>query len=59
MSTNRRLVLGALALLLAPLLPPPAAAQDQTVTVEVLPDGPGEYEFTCGMNMYRGKLIAQ
>jgi len=33
--------------------------QDQTVTVEVLPAGPGEYEFTCGMNMYRGKLIAQ
>jgi plastocyanin domain-containing protein len=33
--------------------------QDQTVTVEVVPDKPGEYEFTCGMNMYRGKLIAE
>jgi plastocyanin domain-containing protein len=33
--------------------------QDQTVSVEVLPDKPGEYEFTCGMNMYRGKLIAE
>jgi plastocyanin domain-containing protein len=33
--------------------------QDQTVAVEVLPDKPGEYEFTCGMNMYRGKLIAE
>jgi molybdate transport system substrate-binding protein len=33
LSTNRRLVLGALTLLLALLLPPPAAAQDQTVTV--------------------------
>jgi plastocyanin domain-containing protein len=33
--------------------------QDRTVSVEVLPDKPGEYEFTCGMNMYRGKLIAE
>lgn len=33
--------------------------QDQTVPVEVTPEEPGEYEFTCGMNMYRGKLIAQ
>jgi plastocyanin domain-containing protein len=33
--------------------------QDETVTVEVLPAEPGEYEFTCGMNMYRGKLIAE
>lgn len=33
--------------------------QDQTVSVEVTPDKPGEYEFTCGMNMYKGKLIAQ
>lgn len=32
--------------------------QDQTVAIEVLPDKPGEYEFTCGMNMYKGKLIA-
>jgi plastocyanin domain-containing protein len=33
--------------------------QNQTVPVEVTPDKPGEYEFTCGMNMYRGKLIAR
>ena len=33
--------------------------ENQTVTVEVTPEKPGEYEFTCGMNMYRGKLIAQ
>ncbi|HEX8473070.1 MAG TPA: cupredoxin domain-containing protein [Pyrinomonadaceae bacterium] len=33
--------------------------QDQSVAVEILPDKPGEYEFTCGMNMYRGKLIAE
>jgi plastocyanin domain-containing protein len=33
--------------------------QDETVTVEVMPAEPGEYEFTCGMNMYRGKLIAE
>lgn len=33
--------------------------ENQTVTVEVTPEQPGEYEFTCGMNMYRGKLIVQ
>jgi len=33
--------------------------QDKTVSVEVLPDKPGEYQFTCGMNMYHGKLIAE
>jgi plastocyanin domain-containing protein len=33
--------------------------ENQTVSVEVLPEKPGEYEFTCGMNMYRGKLIAE
>ena len=33
--------------------------ENQTVTVEVTPERPGEYEFTCGMNMYRGKLIVQ
>jgi plastocyanin domain-containing protein len=32
--------------------------QDRTVPIEVTPE-PGEYEFTCGMNMYRGKLIVQ
>ena len=33
--------------------------QDRTVTIEVRPGGPGEYAFTCGMNMYRGKLIVE
>ena len=33
--------------------------ENQTVTVEVTPERPGEYEFTCGMNMYRGKLVAR
>jgi plastocyanin domain-containing protein len=33
--------------------------QDQTVAVEIVPGEPGEYEFTCGMNMMRGKLIAR
>ena len=33
--------------------------QGKTVPVEVLPEKPGEYEFTCGMNMYRGKLIVE
>jgi plastocyanin domain-containing protein len=33
--------------------------QDKTVHIEVTPERPGEYEFTCGMNMYRGKLIVR
>jgi plastocyanin domain-containing protein len=33
--------------------------ENQTISLEVVPDKPGEYEFTCGMNMYRGKLVAQ
>jgi plastocyanin domain-containing protein len=33
--------------------------ENQTISIEVVPDKPGEYEFTCGMNMYRGKLVAQ
>ena len=33
--------------------------ENQTVAIEVTPKKPGEYEFTCGMNMYRGKLIAE
>jgi plastocyanin domain-containing protein len=33
--------------------------QDKTVPIEVTPDKPGEYEFTCGMNMYKGKLIVE
>ncbi len=33
--------------------------EDKTVAVVVTPEEPGEYEFTCGMNMYKGKLIAE
>ena len=33
--------------------------QDKTVPIEVKPEKPGEYEFTCGMNMYKGKLIVE
>ena len=33
--------------------------QDQTVPIEITPQRAGEYEFTCGMNMYRGKLIIE
>jgi plastocyanin domain-containing protein len=33
--------------------------QDQTVTLEMTPYRPGEYEFVCGMNMLRGKLIVK
>ncbi|GAA5512348.1 hypothetical protein Dcar01_01062 [Deinococcus carri] len=33
--------------------------ENQTVPLEVTPAQPGEYEFTCGMNMYRGKIIAR
>ena len=30
-----------------------------TVPVEFLPEKPGEYEFTCQMGMFRGKLIVE
>jgi plastocyanin domain-containing protein len=33
--------------------------ENKTVAIEIVPPEPGEYEFTCGMNMYRGKLIAE
>ena len=33
--------------------------ENKTVPIDVTPEKPGEYEFTCGMNMYRGKLIAR
>jgi plastocyanin domain-containing protein len=33
--------------------------ENQTVPIEIVPQKPGEYEFTCGMNMYRGKLIVE
>jgi plastocyanin domain-containing protein len=33
--------------------------ENKTVALEIVPQKPGEYEFTCGMNMYRGKLIVE
>jgi len=33
--------------------------ENKTVAIDVLPNEPGEYEFTCGMNMYKGKLIVR
>lgn len=33
--------------------------ENQPVAIEITPEQPGEYDFTCGMNMYRGKLIAR
>lgn len=33
--------------------------ENKVVSIEVTPPKPGEYEFTCGMNMYRGKLIVR
>ena len=33
--------------------------EDRTVSLEVTPQEPGEYEFTCGMNMYKGKIIVR
>ena len=31
----------------------------ESVPVELLPEQPGEYEFTCQMGMLRGKLIVE
>ena len=31
----------------------------QQTTIEVTPPAPGTYEFTCGMSMLRGRLIAE
>lgn len=31
----------------------------KTTSIEFTPDKSGEYTFTCGMNMLRGKLIVQ
>lgn len=31
----------------------------QTTSVEFTPDKAGEFTFTCGMNMLRGKLVVQ
>ncbi|MBI3915102.1 MAG: cupredoxin domain-containing protein [Chloroflexi bacterium] len=33
--------------------------EGQTVPIEFLPEKPGEYEFTCQMGMFRGKLIVE
>jgi len=33
--------------------------QGETVAVEFVPDQPGEYEFSCQMGMFRGKLIVE
>jgi plastocyanin domain-containing protein len=32
---------------------------NQTTSVEIVPEKPGEYIFTCGMNMYRGVIKAE
>lgn len=31
----------------------------ETTAIEFTPEEPGEYTFTCGMNMMRGKLIVE
>ena len=31
----------------------------ETVAVELLPKDPGEYEFSCPMGMFRGRLIVE
>ena len=31
----------------------------KTTSVEFTPDKPGEFTFTCGMNMLRGKLVVE
>ncbi|MBC6989925.1 MULTISPECIES: cupredoxin domain-containing protein [Hymenobacter] len=31
----------------------------QTTTIELLPQQPGTFEFTCGMHMLRGKLVVK
>lgn len=31
----------------------------KTTTIEFTPGNPGEFTFTCGMNMMRGKLIVE
>ena len=33
--------------------------ENATVGIEITPQQPGEYEFTCGMNMYKGRLIVR
>lgn len=31
----------------------------ETIAVDLLPDTPGEYEFTCAMGMLHGRLIVE
>ncbi|HEV2132235.1 MAG TPA: cupredoxin domain-containing protein [Longimicrobiaceae bacterium] len=31
----------------------------ETTTVELTPEEPGSYEFTCGMSMLRGRLLVE
>ena len=33
--------------------------ENTAVGIEITPPQPGEYEFTCGMNMYKGKIIVR
>lgn len=33
--------------------------EGQTVPVEFLPQEPGEYEFSCQMGMFRGKVVVE
>jgi plastocyanin domain-containing protein len=33
--------------------------ENQKTTVEITPPAPGTYEFTCGMGMLHGRLIAE
>ncbi|MFH1781314.1 MAG: cupredoxin domain-containing protein [Patescibacteria group bacterium] len=33
--------------------------ENKTITIEIRPDHPGEYVFTCDMSMYQGKLIIE
>ena len=33
--------------------------ENQSVSIELTPERPGVYEFTCGMNMYRGKVVVE
>lgn len=33
--------------------------EGQLVPIDLTPERPGEYEFTCGMGMLRGKIVAR
>ena len=34
-------------------------ALNQKVTIEITPKEKGEFKFTCGMNMYHGKIVVR